>query len=139
MIFGALILIVLWFLQIIFLNNFYQGMKTREVFNAANKLASEYGKDDFDNTISQYSFQHNMSIIITDINGNLLYASNVFNKNIPMMNAFDEPLMIMEIKYDEFLPDFVRYIVQTISRQKSSISKYAICRKYNKTNNWEDN
>lgn len=83
MIFGALILIVLWFLQIIFLNNFYQGMKTREVINAANKLAIEYGKDDFDNTISQYSFQHNMSIIITDMNGNLLYASNAFNKNSP--------------------------------------------------------
>lgn len=83
MLFGALILITLWFLQIIFLKSYYQSMKTREIFKAANTLINEYGKKDFDNVLSQYSFQHNMSILITDINGNLLYSSDIFKGDMP--------------------------------------------------------
>ena len=39
-------------------------------------------------------------------------------------------LSVLEVKYDEFLPELVRMAVQIPSRQASAYSKYAVCRKY---------
>ena len=44
--------------------------------------------------------------------------------------ADDTGLTVLEIKYDEFLPDIVRMAVQVPGRKTQSYSKYAACRKY---------
>jgi hypothetical protein len=59
--------------------------------------------------------------------------------NIPTVDVIEKPMMILEIKYDNFLPDFIRNILQIDSSQKYAISKYVICRKFTKLNSWEDN
>ncbi len=41
-----------------------------------------------------------------------------------------ENLTVLEVKYDEFLPEIVTMAVQVPSRQASANSKYAICRRY---------
>jgi len=68
-----------------------------------------------------------------------LYDTNIFDKNIPTIDVIEEPKMILEIKYDHFLPDFIRYLLQMDSSQRWAISKYVICRKFTKLNSWEDN
>ena len=68
-----------------------------------------------------------------------LYETDIFNKDIPTIDVLEEPKMILEIKYDNFLPDFIRCILQINSNQKYAISKYVICRKFTKFNSWEDN
>ena len=68
-----------------------------------------------------------------------LYETNIFNKDIPTVDVIEEPKMILEIKYDHFLPDFIRDILQISSNQRYAISKYVICRKFTKNNLWEDN
>ncbi len=40
------------------------------------------------------------------------------------------PAIIMEVKWDEFLPDIIRDAVQIRSRQQTAFSKYAVCRIY---------
>ena len=60
-------------------------------------------------------------------------------KDIGVIEVIEEPLMILEIKYDNFLPEFIRNCLQISSSQKFAISKYVICRKYSKMNSWEDN
>jgi hypothetical protein len=67
-----------------------------------------------------------------------LNSTNLFNKKQPTMNAIDENLMILEVKYDNFLPSYVKNILQLPSSQRSAISKYVICTKFTKTNRWED-
>jgi hypothetical protein len=67
-----------------------------------------------------------------------LHSLDIFNE-IPTIRVIEEPLMILEIKYDNFLPDFLRSMLQIDSSQKYAISKYTICRKYTKLNSWEDN
>lgn len=42
-----------------------------------------------------------------------------------------DPAIIMEVKWDEYLPDIIRAAVQIPSRQETSFSKYAACRIYN--------
>lgn len=37
---------------------------------------------------------------------------------------------VLEVKYDEFLPEIVQMAVQVPNRQASAYSKYAVCRKY---------
>ncbi len=37
---------------------------------------------------------------------------------------------VLEVKYDEFLPEIVRLAVQTPNRRASAYSKYAVCRRY---------
>lgn len=41
-----------------------------------------------------------------------------------------EKVIILEVKWDEFLPDFVRDTVQMSGRKSSAFSKYAACRFY---------
>lgn len=68
-----------------------------------------------------------------------LSSIDLFDKDLLVISALDEPVMIMEIKYNSFLPGNIRALLQLPVRQRMSISKYDICRKFVKTNNWEDN
>lgn len=58
-----------------------------------------------------------------------LYNTDFLNTDLFYMNTL-EKLTVLEIKYDEFLPDIVRMAVQIPNRQAASCSKYALCRRY---------
>ena len=68
-----------------------------------------------------------------------LYETSIFRKDAPTVDVIEQPKMILEVKYDNFLPDFIRDILQISSSQRYAISKYVICRKFTKINSWEDN
>jgi len=76
--FAALILIVLWLLQTVFLSSYYQNMKTRAIIETAQKIITEYGKEDFENTLQQYSYKSNMVVLITTTDDLILYSSDMF-------------------------------------------------------------
>jgi hypothetical protein len=67
-----------------------------------------------------------------------LHKTNPYDEGLYTVKALDEPLYIMEVKYDEYIPSYICDIVQMNGLQRQSASKYTICRKYNKTNSWED-
>jgi hypothetical protein len=64
---------------------------------------------------------------------------DIFDKELPTIDVMEEPKMILEIKYDHFLPDFIRSLLQFSSHQRYAISKFVICKKFTKLNDWEDN
>ena len=68
-----------------------------------------------------------------------LYSTDLFNKYIPTVDVIEKPLYVLEVKYDRFLPDHIRKILQLSSNQRYAISKFVICKKFTKLNNWEDN
>lgn len=51
------------------------------------------------------------------------------NKELPTIPA-SPGTYILEVKYDNFLPDIIRDIVQMQNREESAFSKYAACRIY---------
>jgi VTC domain len=57
---------------------------------------------------------------------------DIFDENIMMVRAIHQPMMIMEVKYDQFLPFNIRHLLQNLSNQRSAISKYVICREETK-------
>jgi len=63
---------------------------------------------------------------------------DLFDKNIPYIDVVDKGLTILEVKYDNFLPEYIKDLLQIHSSRKEAISKYVICTKYTKHNSWED-
>ena len=59
-----------------------------------------------------------------------LFSHDMFNKDIPTYPVFDDPVEILEVKYDEFLPSYLQSILSGITAQRSAISKYTHCRRY---------
>lgn len=58
-----------------------------------------------------------------------LSSKDFFGKNCPTVSVPDNPI-ILEVKWDEFLPDFIKAAVQIGDRRTSAFSKYAISRTY---------
>jgi len=58
-----------------------------------------------------------------------LGCTDFLNPDCPTIPAGDSPV-ILEVKWDEFLPDMIRSAIQLEGRRVSSFSKYAQCRIY---------
>ncbi|WP_239618563.1 polyphosphate polymerase domain-containing protein [Cohnella mopanensis] len=63
---------------------------------------------------------------------------DIFDPALSMINAFDDDITVFEVKFDEYLPEYVRTAIQTGGLVRQSNSKYVICRKFIKFNSWED-
>ena len=59
-----------------------------------------------------------------------IYSKDMFNTNLPTMKIPNNDTIILEVKFDEFLPDIIKDIIQTNTRKSTSISKYANCRMF---------
>ena len=57
-------------------------------------------------------------------------SKDFFSKECPTVSLPDNPI-VLEVKWDEFIPDFIRNAVQLGNRRTSAFSKYASCRIYN--------
>ena len=55
-----------------------------------------------------------------------------------LVNVIDEAQTIIEIKFSNMLPDYLKSTLQVQSSQRNAISKYVYSRKFNKFNSWED-
>ena len=56
-----------------------------------------------------------------------IFSDNLFDPT-PLVPTGE--LDVLEVKFDEYLPDIIRYLVSPISRDRQSVSKYEICRKF---------
>ena len=59
-----------------------------------------------------------------------LFSSDMFNAGIPTYPVFDDQIEILEVKYDEFLPAYLQSVLSGVTAQRSAISKYTWCRRY---------
>lgn len=78
-IFAASIMIILWMLQIVLLNSYYETMKTNEIRRIGNSLVTEYGKEGFEDLLYTTSINEGIAIQILDQNGSLVYPLNFFD------------------------------------------------------------
>ena len=58
-----------------------------------------------------------------------LWITDFLRSDAPMIPAGDAPI-ILEVKWDAYLPDIIREAVQLEGRRSSAFSKYAQCRIY---------
>lgn len=55
-------------------------------------------------------------------------TTKFMERNIMEMPVLGKGIHLLEIKYDEYLPDFIRQALQIVSLNKTSFSKYYLCR-----------
>lgn len=58
-----------------------------------------------------------------------LYATDFMSDDLPTVRAGDE-LVLLEVKYDQFIPDYIIDMLQLGTRRASACSKYTLCRVY---------
>ena len=60
-----------------------------------------------------------------------LALGDIFDAHTPVMSMYDEGMMVLEVKFNRYLPEFIKCVLNNINTaQRSAISKYIICRKY---------
>ncbi|WP_167958850.1 polyphosphate polymerase domain-containing protein [Anaerosporobacter faecicola] len=57
-------------------------------------------------------------------------STNFFDVHTPTIIANEENIIILEVKYDHFLPEIIENCVQLKDRRTSAFSKYVACRTY---------
>ncbi len=55
---------------------------------------------------------------------------DIFDRDMLTVPMLDKGQVIMEVKFNEFLPAFIRDMFMGVESTPSAVSKYAICRKY---------
>ena len=59
-----------------------------------------------------------------------LNSINMFDNELPTIETIDHKYIVLEVKFDEFLPQVIRDIIQVKERRATSISKYEAVRIY---------
>lgn len=53
---------------------------------------------------------------------------DIFSPDLTLVRAFQPGTLILEVKYDDYLPDYIHRALQIQSHKKEAISKYVYCR-----------
>jgi hypothetical protein len=70
------------------------------------------------------TFDKNLSASFGDL--------DIFHKNYDTIQVPMQGMMILEVKYDDYIPDYIWKIIQTDRMVKCAISKYVMCRDINR-------
>ncbi|SFW33145.1 sensor histidine kinase [Ruminococcus flavefaciens] len=80
MFFTVVIFTVLWLLQTVFLQKFYNSMIIRNTVKVADKISSESQSSDITSYIDDISRSNSILVFVTDTDGNIMYSSDEYKK-----------------------------------------------------------
>lgn len=118
--FSAIILILIWLLQIVFLGSFYESMKIQSIRATADEIVRKYESSSFETTVDRLAYKNSILVYVTDQSGNIIYTSDEHGSRdghgVPKGFSGQRPL---PRDYNDFLNrllksenDFVSYIIQ---------------------------
>ena len=79
--FAVILMAVLWFLQIFFLNHYYEEMKIKDTNQIAHQIMTQYGNDDFVNRIFEISSSNDLYIHIETSDGSIIFEPGNYGSN----------------------------------------------------------
>ena len=91
MFFTVVIFTVLWLLQTVFLQSFYNSMIIKNTVKAADKICSESGRSDIKPYIDEISRSNSILVFVTDTEGNIFYSSDEYKKGPKFRDDHNEP------------------------------------------------
>ncbi len=95
LIFSALLLIVLWMFQTVFLESFYKTVKTNQVKNCAYAVSDHINSDDLSDLVAEIEDQNNMSVGIYNTTEKFFKAVYL-TKNRPDLHS----MVGMDVAYE---------------------------------------
>ena len=96
--FAGVILSLLWILQTVGLQRFYNDMMKRNIRRAAQEIAANSQDDDLDDIIDDLSVSDSLLVYVTGENGQIYYSSDAYN---PYFRQNGRQPGSRRIKYDD--------------------------------------
>ena len=59
-----------------------------------------------------------------------LSSIDLFNADLPMVRPLDNADEVLEVKFDNYLPDYISLLLRGIHAERSAVSKYVLCRRF---------
>lgn len=59
-----------------------------------------------------------------------LISTDLFDPNLPTVRAVPDGREVLEVKFDRYMPDFVSALLHGLPAERSAISKYVLCRRF---------
>jgi len=59
-----------------------------------------------------------------------MFHYDIFDRYLPTVAPIDDDEMILEVKYDRYLPIYIGTLLQTVPKEFLAISKYVLCRRF---------
>ena len=59
-----------------------------------------------------------------------LHGTDLFDPHLPTVCPHDRNVEILEVKFDNYLPDHIAALLSGLSAERSAISKYVMCRRF---------
>ena len=59
-----------------------------------------------------------------------LFSRDLFNPNLPTVCPHDRNVEILEVKFNNYLPAYVNALLCGVEAERSAVSKYILCRRY---------
>lgn len=59
-----------------------------------------------------------------------LFSKDLFNAQLNGISPIEPGKVILEVKYDRYLPEYIRGLLSTIPSEHCAISKYTLCRRF---------
>jgi len=81
-VFTAIILILLWVFQVVFLDDFYKSIKIREIKSSAQNLVQNINSEDLDTTIQTIAQNTQISVLISTETGSRLYEESALPNSL---------------------------------------------------------
>lgn len=91
---------------------------------------------------------HRVALVLPVSNIRITFDKNL-RSNINHLDLFSdvrdtmpviiEGKQILEVKFDQFLPGFIKKVISGVSAERMAISKYTLARRFHKVQKWEDN
>ena len=78
MLFAAVIFTVLWLLQTVFLQSFYNDMLIRNTRKAARTIVSNSSDESITQIIDELTFNNSILVFVTDTQGEIIYSSDEY-------------------------------------------------------------
>ncbi len=72
-VFAGIIFLMLWLLQIVFLNYFYESMKLKDVAKIGTNVQEKFKDEGFKELVENYSLRKSLTIKVVDEYGNYVY------------------------------------------------------------------
>ena len=86
-VFAILLFIILWFMQVIFLQSYYSSMKKSEVIRLSEDIKEEYLKGNYEESIDKLAYKNGITVYAIDLEGNVKYTSGSVVGNINNLNS----------------------------------------------------
>lgn len=126
--FAVIIMIVLWLLQVIFLNTFYEGMKKDEIEKIGDEMVELYKRDsdEFDSYLESRSFKRGVFAHLLDEEGNIVNSPRPMEEFRRTSIDIHKPHMPMQAPSADFNPETWDKFVKKVNDSSDKTTAYVI-------------